>query len=55
MDKFFTIVMYILWVASLIGILTITFANFQYSDLNLIVGILFVLTLINTFFTVKKK
>ena len=55
MNKFVTFVMYILWTISLVGILTITFTNFQHMDLNIIVGVLFFFTLLNTFFTVKKK
>ncbi|MFA5059256.1 MAG: hypothetical protein WC676_01335 [Candidatus Omnitrophota bacterium] len=55
MNKFFSFVMYALWILSLIGILVITFTNFQYSDLNAIVIILFVFTLANTFFTLKQK
>ena len=47
--------MYILWVIALIGILVITFNGFQYADLNLIVGIFFFFTLINTFFAIKGK
>ena len=55
MNQLFTIIMYILWIISLIGLLVITFTNFQYLDLNVIVVILFALTLINSFFTLRRK
>lgn len=54
MDKFFTMVMYVLWMATLCGIVIITFTNFQYADLNTIVCLLFVFTVFNTVITVKK-
>ena len=55
MGKLIVITMYALWAVSLIGILVVTFTNFQYSDVNLIVGVIFIFTLINTFFTIKEK
>lgn len=55
MEKFLIVVMYMLWVASLIGILVITFSGFQYMDLNLFVGILFLFTVINTFLTLQRQ
>ena len=55
MEKFLGAMMYVLWAFSLIGILMITFSNFQYTDLNVIVGILFFFALLNTFFTLNKK
>ncbi len=55
MNKIFTLILYILWTVSLIGLLIITFSNFQYTDLNTIVIILFIFTIINTFFAVKRK
>ena len=47
--------MYVMWAVSLIGVLLITFQNFEYEDLNMIVGVIFFFTLVNTFFTLKKK
>ena len=55
MNKFFLIVLYILWAVSLAGIFGTIFTNFQYSDLNLLVGIIFIFTLVNTFFRIKEK
>ncbi len=58
MSQFMTIVLYLMWSLSLMGILLITFQEFRYEDLNAIVGILFFFTILNTFFSVaqgKKK
>lgn len=55
MDKLFTVVLYALWTLFLIGVLVITFTNFQYSDLNFIVSVLFFFTVINSFFAVRRK
>ena len=55
MEKLLTLFMYILWTVSIIGILIITFTSFRYIDLDVIIGILFLLTLINTFVTLKRK
>ena len=55
MNKVLSIIMYLLWIISLGGILLITFTNFQYADLNTIAIVLFLFTLMNTFFMVKKR
>jgi len=55
MGTLMTVIMYVLWSLSIIGILVITFANFQYPDLNTIVGVLFAFTLANTYLTLKSK
>ena len=55
MNVFLTVMMYVLWTAALIGLLGITFTNFQYPDLDVIVAVLWIFALINTFFTLKKE
>ena len=55
MNTIVTIVMYALWVLALIGILLITFTNFQHLDLDIIVSVIFLFTLVNTFFVIKSK
>lgn len=55
MEKLLTIFMYVLWAVSLLGLLVITFTSFKYMDLNVIVGILFFFTILNTFIAVNKK
>jgi len=54
-EKIFTIFLYLLWTLTIIGILIVTFTNFQYEDLNLIAALLLVFTLINSYFAVSKK
>jgi hypothetical protein len=48
-------VLYTLWIVSLIGILVITFANFRYPDMNLIVGVLFLFAIFNSIITMKTR
>lgn len=56
MERFFSVVMYILWTATIIAILATTFTNFQYFDLNVLAGILLVFAVINSLFmTLGKK
>jgi len=55
MDKFVTVMLYFLWTLTLIGILVVTFTSFQFFDLNIIVLIVIVFTLINTYFSLKQK
>lgn len=55
MERFFTVVMYVMWIVSIIGILVITFRNFEYLDLNIIVGVFFLFTLFNTLFRIGRK
>jgi len=55
MDKFVTVMLYFLWTLTLIGILVITFTSFQYTDLNIIVLIVVIFTLINTYLSFKQK
>ncbi len=55
MDKLVAVMLYILWTLTLVGILVITFTSFQYLDLNIIVLLLAIFTLINTYFSLRKK
>ncbi len=55
MERLITAIMYILWCMSLIGLLVITFTSFRYEDLNLIVVILVLFTILNTFLVLKKR
>ena len=45
--------MYLLWALSLAGVLLAVFTKFQYADVNLIVLVLLMFTLINSLFTKK--
>ncbi|HOD11969.1 MAG TPA: hypothetical protein PLO93_00980 [Candidatus Omnitrophota bacterium] len=55
MNKLIMIMMYALWTLTLIGILVVTFTSFQYPDLNIVVLLLAVFALINTYFSLKHK
>lgn len=52
--KLVIVMMYILWVLTIIAILATTFKRFEYEDLNAIAAVLFVFAVINSFFAVKK-
>ncbi len=51
----FSAVLYALWISAIIFILSATFTNFQYEDLNALAGVFLVFAIINSFFIVKKK
>ena len=52
MSKLITFVMYSLWTATIVVVLATTFTNFQYLDLNVIAGVLFMFALLNSYFMV---
>ena len=54
MNKIATIIMYLLWIASLIAVLATTFTNFKYVDLNAIAAVLLVFALLNSFFATSR-
>jgi len=55
MDRFFSVIMYILWTATIAAILGTTFTNFQYTDLNVLSGVLLAFAVINSLFMVLGK
>lgn len=55
MNRFLSIVMYLLWIVTIIAILSTTFTNFQYEDLNLLTGVLLFLAVINSIFATGKR
>ena len=55
MTLFITIMMYVLWIVSISGIVTLVFTGFQYMDLNIIVFVLVLFTVINSFLDVHKR
>jgi len=57
MGKVFSVIMYILWIATIAAILASTFTDFQYEDLNLIASVLFAFSAINSLLiiAIKKK
>lgn len=55
MEKFFSLIMYILWIATVIAILSTTFTNFQYEDLNILAIVLLVFAGLNSFFMINRN
>ena len=55
MNVVVTIVMYLLWIATIVFVLATTFTNFQHLDLNFIALLLFAFAVINSFFAVTRK
>lgn len=55
MERFFSLIMYVLWTATIIAVLSATFTNFQYEDLNILAGVLFVFSALNSFFMLSRK
>lgn len=55
MEKLIVVVMYLLWVLTIIFILATTFTKFEYIDLNVIALVLFGFALLNTFFNLSRR
>lgn len=55
MERFLSIFMYILWTVTIIAILSTTFTNFQYFDLNILAGLLLFFAVLNSIFMMAKK
>ena len=55
MNIFLTVVMYLLWIATIVTILATTFTNFQYEDLNMLALFLLSFAIINSFFSVTRR
>ncbi len=55
MERFLSIVMYVLWTATIVAILSATFTNFQYEDLNILAGIFLFFSILNSIFAVIRK
>ena len=55
MHRIITIIMYVLWIAVIVAILTTTFTRFQYEDLNLIAILLLAFSILNSIFVAAQK
>ena len=55
MDIFFTVVLGFLWLIFAVGLVVVTFTNFEHIDLNVLVLIVFFFAAINTFLKVNKN
>jgi len=52
MHVFVTLLMYVLWIATIVFLLVATFNNFQYEDLNLLAVVFLFFSLFNSFFVI---
>ena len=55
MDRLFSVILYVLWTTAIIVILSTTFTNFQYEDLNALAIILLVFAILNSIFLAIRK
>ncbi|MCK5580563.1 MAG: hypothetical protein KAJ18_04740 [Candidatus Omnitrophica bacterium] len=55
MGTFISIMMYVLWTATIVAVLAATFTNFRYEDLNLIAFVLAVFVSLNSFLIITRK
>ncbi len=55
MNKIFSIIMYVLWIATIILVLAATFTNFKYEDLNVLAIVALVFAILNSIFMVPRK
>jgi len=50
-----TIIMYLIWILTIVALLAATFTGYQYIDLNIIALGLLAAALLNSFFVVTRK
>ena len=50
-----SLVMYLLWILTIIAILATTFTDFQYEDLNMIAVVLLVFAVINSYLVLTRR
>jgi hypothetical protein len=57
MEKIIGVLMYVLWIITVLAALATTFMDFKYDDLNFIAGIAFLFAVVNTYFnlTMNKR
>ncbi len=55
MERFLSGVMYFVWTAAIVAVLSTTFTNFQYEDLNILAGVLLFFSVLNSVFIMKRK
>ena len=55
MNTLLSLMMYGLWILTIVFVLATTFTDFKYEDLNLITAILLVVALINTFLFISRR
>ena len=55
MEKLISLVMYLLWIITVVMVLAATFTNFQNEDLNIIATVLLIFSSLNSFFILSRK
>ena len=55
MEKLISLVMYLLWIVTVLMILAATFTNFQNEALNIFAVVLLIFSGLNSFFILSKK
>jgi len=55
MGKLITVIMYLMWICTIVVGLIAVFTDFKYEDLNVMALVLVVFTILNTFFVTSKK
>ena len=55
MNRLFSLIMYVLWIATIIIVLAATFTNFKYEDLNVLAIVVFVFAALNSVFSIPRK
>lgn len=55
MEKLFSLVMYVLWTATIVAVLSTTFTDFKYEDLNIMAGVLLAFSILNSIFMVQRR
>ena len=55
MNKFITVIMYVVWILAILFILAATLTGFQYFDLNILAIVLFSIALLNAAFYVASR
>ena len=55
MNKLISLIMYLLWIVTIIAILAATFTSFRYEDLDLIAIVLLLFVSINSYFVAHQN
>ena len=55
MEKLISLVMYLLWIITIVMVIAATFTNFQNEDLNILAVVLLVFSSANAFFILTRK
>ncbi len=54
MGRFVRIIMYLMWMLTIVFVLSTTFTNFEYEDLNLLAVFFLLFSVVNSFFILSR-